>query len=99
MLVRQLLHVTVYIILTVLAWTAVYCSVIKPDPPPNPVRLQCEAACDNMKALDVPGWEGTPTGISCADVCVDFLTGIPPFPFPTKCLTEAKTQGEALTCE
>lgn len=37
---------------------------VPPDAPDD-----CDLACSNMCRLDCPGWQGSPGGKSCADVC------------------------------
>jgi len=73
---------------------------IKPPPVPDNVTIEqeCDAACKNMKALKYPGYQGTPTGVSCSQVCVEMETGNPSFPFHGRCIAEAASHAEINKC-
>ena len=48
-------------------------TTVEPDPEPvpttDPDASACERACNRMAVLRCPGWEGTPEGTPCAEVC------------------------------
>jgi hypothetical protein len=74
------------------------CAYIRPTPLPPDATLdeRCQAACENMKRLDVPGWEGSPNGTPCAEVCEKRETE--GFPFHADCLAAADSIEAAEGC-
>lgn len=86
-----------------LGWVVMGCGPLAPVPDDLPG--QCAAACENMRRLDVPGWEGSPgedeqlgTGddVACWRVCVDTEAG--GYPFNARCLSVAITREGAEAC-
>ena len=79
-------------------------------PPDNPIDndpSNCSAACDNLKRLGCPGWEGSPgkdeqfgtdDDVSCEDVCVDVVNTDPSVTLNQTCTADAESCDEVEAC-
>ena len=81
----------------------------KPDPVPAEAGTSddCASACENLKALGCPGWEGSPgtdseygtrDDVSCEGVCIELLESDPNMTLFPLCTSKATTCAEIDLC-
>jgi hypothetical protein len=77
------------------------------DPPPVATEEDCKAACDNLKQMKCPGWDGTPgkdeiqgtaDDVPCWKACINIMSVGHPADLKLPCTIKATSCEEVESC-